>query len=172
MKDLGAHAQRFAEIGRPDGHDHEFLNVERVVGVGAAIHNIHHRRRQQMRVHAAKIAPERHACGVGRRTRRRHRNAEDRVGAEPGLVLGSVEFDHRLVETGLVHGIGTGKRIENLEIDRIDGLHHALAAIAFLFTVAKLNRLEGAGRGTGWNGSAAEAAILEDHIHLDRRVAA
>ena len=80
VKNLGAHAQTFTEVGSPNRHHHEFLNVERVVRMRPAIHDIHHRRRQQMRMHAAKIAPERHADRVGRGTRRRHRDTEDRVG--------------------------------------------------------------------------------------------
>ena len=72
----------------------------------------------------------------------------DRVGAKTSLILGSVELDHRLVETGLVHSVGADERVENLEIDGIDSLHHALAAIPFRLAVAKLHRFKRAGRGT------------------------
>ena len=43
MKNLRGHAQSFLEVLRADGHDHEFLNIDIVVGVLAAVNDVHHR---------------------------------------------------------------------------------------------------------------------------------
>ena len=59
MEDLGAAAQRFGEGLRPDRHHHELLEVDRIVGVGAAVEDVHHRHRQQGRAGAADVAVER-----------------------------------------------------------------------------------------------------------------
>ena len=59
MKDLRAHSQRFAEAFSADGNDHELLKVDVVVGVGAAIDDVHHRHRQSVRALAAEITIER-----------------------------------------------------------------------------------------------------------------
>ena len=45
-------------------HDHEFLEIDRVVGMHAAIDDVHHRHRQEPRRGAADIAIERQAVGV------------------------------------------------------------------------------------------------------------
>ena len=80
--DLGAGAQRLAERRRPDRRDHELLDVDVGVGVGAAVEDVHHRHRQQVRVgpaqvaEQAQLAPSRGGLGHGQR------DAEDRVGAE------------------------------------------------------------------------------------------
>ena len=67
--------------------------------MGAAVEHVHHRHRQQGRLAAAvelgEVAVER-LPGVGRGgLGRRQRDAEERVGAEPALVRGAVELDHR-----------------------------------------------------------------------------
>ena len=48
-----------AKCRRADRHDHEFLEVDAVVGVNAAVEDVHHRHRQQVRIDAADIAIER-----------------------------------------------------------------------------------------------------------------
>ena len=50
--DLGALLQRLAERGRADRRDHELLHVDVGVGVGAAVEDVHHRHRQQVGVAA------------------------------------------------------------------------------------------------------------------------
>ena len=49
VEDLGAHAQGFGEVRRADRRDHELLDVDRIVGMRAAIEDVHHRHRQQRR---------------------------------------------------------------------------------------------------------------------------
>ena len=56
MENLGPHAQRLPEGGRAQGHDHEFLEVDGVVGVLAAIDDVHHRHGQGTAVRAAEVA--------------------------------------------------------------------------------------------------------------------
>ena len=46
MEDFGAIADRFTEGRRTDRDDHQFLQVEAVVGMRAAVDHIHHRHRQ------------------------------------------------------------------------------------------------------------------------------
>ena len=82
MKDLRARAQRFAELIGADGNDHEFLKVYVVVGVGAAIDDVHHGDGQRLRVFAAKIAIKRKVLIVGRSSRRRERHGQNRVSAQ------------------------------------------------------------------------------------------
>ena len=50
---LDAVAQALGERRRADGQDHEFLNVDAVVGVRAAVDDVHHRQRQ----HVVALAP-------------------------------------------------------------------------------------------------------------------
>ena len=87
VEHFGAHAHRLGEARRADRHDHEFLEVDRIVGMHAAIDDVHHRHGQQRRLRPADIAIERHALRGGLGLGRGHRHAEDGVGAEPLLVL-------------------------------------------------------------------------------------
>ncbi len=63
VEDLGADAHRLGEGGGAAGDDHELLEVDAVVGVGAAVEDVHHRNRQ----HAAPPARRGGATAAGRR---------------------------------------------------------------------------------------------------------
>ena len=119
---LGAHAQRLAERGRADGREHELLEVDVRVGVRAAVEHVHARQRQRVRVRAADVAVEREVALVGAGLRHRERDAEQRVGAEAGLVVGAVELDQRLVEQPLVEPLEPDDRLADLAVDVRDRL--------------------------------------------------
>ena len=101
---FGAVAQGFAQRSwAPSGHDHEFLDVDVVVGV---------RSRRSARSSSAAGSkrspspPSEAVQGEVRRQRRRHgrrpaRPRADRVGSEARLGLRAVELDHRPVESRL-----------------------------------------------------------------------
>ena len=71
---------------RADGHDHEFLEIHVVVRVHAAVDDVHHRHRENLRLLAADITIKRQIGVDGRRAGNRQRNAEDGVRAKLGLV--------------------------------------------------------------------------------------
>ncbi len=79
------------------------------------------------------------------------------------------ERAHRSVQPRLVLRVHAAERVEDLAVDGAHGLLDALAAVA-LSTVAQLDRLMRAGRGAGGNRGAAEGAVLEADIDLDRRL--
>ncbi len=172
VEDLRAAAQRFSEALGADRHDHEFLEIDRIVGMHTAIDDVHHRHRQHARRGAADIAIQRHVVGFRRRLGDRQRHAEDGVGAEPGLVRGAVEIDHDLIDLHLLFGIHAAERVEQLAIDGFHRLLHALAEIARLVTVAQLDRLMRAGRGAGRHRSAADRTVFQHHVDFDGGIAA
>ena len=140
--------------------------------MGAAVDDVHQRHRQHMRARAADIAVERQARLLRRRLRDRERDAEDGVGAEAALVGRAVELDHRAVDAELIVGVAARERVEDLAVDRVDGLADALAAVALLVAVAQLDRLVGAGRSARGNRRAADDAGVQRHVDLDGRIAA
>ena len=54
-----------AKVARADRRDHELLDVDVAVGVGAAVEDVHHRHRQQVRGRAADVAEQRQAGRLG-----------------------------------------------------------------------------------------------------------
>ena len=103
---LDAPAQRLGERGRAHRHDHELLQVDGVVGVHAAVDDVHHRHRQHVGVGAADVAVERQLELVGGGLGHGQRHAEDGVGAEPALVVGVPSRSIRAqVEAALVEGV-------------------------------------------------------------------
>src|SRR5206468_3783772 len=104
-----------------------------------------------------------------RRLRRRERDAEDRVRAEPALVWRAVELDEPPVEPLLVVGVEAAHRGRDLAAHVRDRAADALPA-PLGAAVAELERLVDAGRGTGGHSGPAERARLEPHLRLDGRV--
>ena len=149
------------------GHDHELLHVNVVVGVRAAVDDVHHGGRQQAGADAAEIAEQRLA-GVGRRGMGRgQRNAEDGVGPQLALVLGAVQVDHPPVQRGLIQGVHAGQFVGQDVVDVVDRLQHALAQVKRLVAVAKFQGLVNARARAAGNRRAAEGTVGQLHVNLD-----
>jgi hypothetical protein len=172
VEHLGAVAHRFAEARRADRDDHQLLQVEVVVGVGAAVDDVHHRHRQHAAVHAAEVAVQRQARFFGRGAGHGHRHGQHRVGAQAALVVGAVQVDQRLVEEVLLGGVEAQHRLGDLGVDVLDGLEHALAEVARLVAVAQLDGFARAGGRARGHGRAAHGARLQQHVAFDGGVAA
>ena len=172
LEDFGTHADALGHGGGGDGLYHELLDVDGIVGVLAAIDDVHHRHGQGTGVDAADVAVEREADILGRRLGHREGDAEDGVGAEAGLVGGAVQVDHHVVDLDLVGGVQPGQHVEDLALHVGRSLADALAAEAGFVAVAQLHRLVRAGGGAGGHRDPAHGAAVEHHLHLERRVAA
>ena len=169
--DLGTGAHRLGERRGADRRDHELLDVDVGVGVRATVEDVHHRHREQVGVGPADVAVQRQPGRLGRGLGDGERGAEDRVGAQVGLVGRRVELVHHLVDLALVVGTHALDGRADLLDHRVDGLLHALAEVA-IAAVAQLDRLELAGRRAARHGGAAERAVVEQHLDLDGGVAA
>ncbi len=168
---LGAPAQGLLEGRRTDRRDHELLDVDAGVGVCAAVEDVHHRHRQDVRVRTADVAEQRQRRRVRRGLGHGERNAEDGVGAEPGLVRGAVKVQQRLVDQPLVVGAQPDDRGSDLVEHGLHRLVDALAAVTRA-AVAQLHRLVFTGGRARRHRGAGERAVRQGHLDLDRRVAA
>src|SRR5205807_2976714 len=115
------------------GHNHEFLKVNGTVGMCAAIENVHHRTREQIRGRirgiAREIFVERLFEGDGGGAGGGHGDGENGVGTEAGLGGGAVEGNHLLVEHALVGGVEADYGLGDFGVDVRDGLKDALSEI-------------------------------------------
>ena len=114
--DLGAPAQRLGERGGAHRHDHELLEVHVVVGMHAAVQDVHHGRGQQVGVRAAHVLVQRQLGGFGRTPSRMPATTpRDGVRAERALVVGAVECSSMMPSTGpLVVGFEADERVGDL----------------------------------------------------------
>ncbi len=158
VEDLGAAAQRLGERLEAERDDHELLHFEAVVGVRAAVDDVHERRRQHARLRAAEVAPERQTDDARAGARRRHRDGEDRVGAELALVGRAVELEQALIDRRLIERAQADDCRTELLVDVLDGLQHALAEVALLVAVAELDRFVLAGGRAARDRTATETA--------------
>ncbi len=141
----------------PDRHDHELLEVDRVVGVNAAVEHVHHRHRQHVGVAAPDVPVQGHVEVLGGGLGDRQRRAEDGVGADPALVVGAVEVEQLAVDAALLGRVEAFEHAGDLGVDEADRGLHTLAAVA-IATVAELDRLVLARRGSARHRGAARGA--------------
>src|SRR5690606_5583512 len=98
VEDLGAHAQGIGEGLGAHRLDHEFLDVDVVVGMLAAVDDVHHRHRHGVdaggAVQVGDVGIQGHALGLGGGLGGGQGHGQDGVGAQLGLVLGTVQLDH------------------------------------------------------------------------------
>ena len=171
MERLGTHAQRFGEALGAHGQDHEFLDVQGVVRVFAAVHDVHHGNGQDLRVDAAQILIQGQAQAIRGRVGSRHGNAQDGVRAELTLVFGAVQFEQHSVQTGLVHHVHADDRGSDDIVDVVDSLLDALAAVALLVAVAQFHRFVNAGAGAGRNDRSAHGVVVQPEFDFYGRIA-
>src|SRR4029453_8115604 len=124
---FGAVADRFPEGGRADGHDHELLEVDGRVRVGAPVDDVHHRDGQHFGVRAAEVFVERNADLEGGGFCDGQGNGENGIGAEDLLGGGAVERQHGGVDGRLLRGAMTDDGRRDVTIHVFDGLEHSLA---------------------------------------------
>ena len=170
--DLGAPAQSLGEGGGAHGHDHELLEVHVVVGMHAAVQDVHHGRRQKMRVRTAHVLVQRQLGGLRGSLGHGQRSAQDGVGTEHALVLRAVGLDHGGVHHALILGLEADEHVGDLVVHMGHGIQRALTQIAALVAVAQLHGLESARGSARGNRRAAEGAVFQHDFHFDGGVAA
>ena len=170
MEDLGAHAQGIGEILGANRLHHEFLDVDVVVGVLAAVDDVHHRYRHGVDTRGAiqisDVRVQRHALGLSSGLGGSQGHGEDGVGAQSRLVLGTVELDHRAIQSFLVDGIFAQQQVTDRAVDVGDGLQHALAQVTALVAVTQLQRFARASGGAGRSACAADDAAFQNYIRF------
>ena len=176
MKDFDAHAQGLIKRLCAHRHGHKFLKVHGIIGVRAAIQNVHHRHGKRVAGRIARIPREifvqrlvRRGCG---RARRRHGNGEDGVGAKIAFVRRAVGLDHAAVERALVGGVEAGHRAGNLAVHVGDGFEHAFAEVARFVAIAQFDGFVLAGGRARRHCGTAERAAFKDYIRFHGGIAA
>ena len=139
MKDLRAHAQRLAETIRANRNNHEFLKINVVVGMRAAVNDIHHRHRQSVCAVAAEIAIQRLLSTVGGCARVGHRHRKQSISAKIRFIRRAIELDQFPIDASLVECVNAFQLAGDYVIDVRDSLQNSLAAIAFRVAIAELN---------------------------------
>ena len=160
MENLGAAAQGFAETAGAHRQDHEFLDIEVVVGMRAAIDHIHHRHRHLHRAGTTKIAIKRQAGLLGSGLGHRHRHGKHGVGAQARLVLGAVQINQSHVDETLLFGVKADDGFRYFRIDVLDRLHHSLAQVAGGVAIAQFDGFPRTGTGArGHSGTAHDTGL-------------
>jgi hypothetical protein len=152
------------------GYEHELLDVDVVVRVGAAVQDVHHGDGERAGPGPSQIAIEGNAKSVRGCPRNRHRYREDCVRAEPPLVLGTVRLDKRVVDPPLIRGFFANQVLAQNFVDVLNGLGHSLAEVPADVAVAKLDRLVFTGRGPRGDRGPAMGPAGRDHLGLQRGI--
>ena len=128
---------------------------------------LHHRHRQYARLCAAEETVERLPLGNRGGLRAGQRNGENRVRAELLLAGRTVRFQHGMIDRICIAGVQIHDSLCQRRVDIFHGFQYALAIVALLVAVAKLQRLILArGRAAGAR-RAARAAVAKRDLRFD-----
>ena len=110
-----------------------------------------------LRQRTSEIAIQRHSRIFCCRARGRHRDSEDRIGAELAFVRRAVELDHRAIDADLIRRSHTIERRRDPLLDTLHRELDSLAAVTIGVAVTKLDRFMLAGGRSARNRGAAAA---------------
>ena len=151
--------------------NHEFLQIEVIVGVSAAVDHVHHRHGHLHGTHTAQVAIKGQTAIVGCCTGAGHGHTQNGIGAEVALIFRAVVFDHLRVDRSLLRHIKTDQSRLNLGVNVFHGLHDTLTAVARVL-VAQFKCFTNTGGSAGRHGSAAHHAAVKINVAFNRGVAA
>jgi hypothetical protein len=172
VEDLGSDAEGVGEAFGAGRYDHEFLQVESILRMGAPVEDVHERHRQDARVGAAEPAEQGLTGLRGCRLRRGQGAAENCIGAEPALRRRAVELDEDPVDLALIGRVDPGERLRDLTVDVGDRLQHSPAEVELGISVPELHRLVLARGRSGGDGGASERVGGQSDVDLERRIPA
>ena len=172
-------AQRAVDLGaRPDGvghrrrahrGDHEFLEVQRVGRVHAAVEHVEVRDRQRRRdTFRGKPLPKGYSGRGGQRAGERHRGSHGGVGAEPALVRGAVQVDHGLVRLGQRGPSPAAQQVADFGVDGRYRSEDSFALVPVRVAVAAFHRLPRARRGAGWDPGPGGRVVRQPNGYRER----
>ena len=136
MEYFRADTQGVMEGFRPEGHDHEFLDIQIVGGMRTAVDDVHHGRRHDFGVDAAEILIQRQTEKFGGGAGSGKGNAEHGVCAETGLVVRAVKIKQGGVHLHLAQGVKADDGFSDFSVHMLHRLGDALALVARGISVA------------------------------------
>ena len=139
VEDLDAHAESLREFGCAERDDHELLEIDGVIGVGASVQDVHHGNGQGGCTCAAEVAIQGGALGSGGRAGGGQGDRQDRVGPKAALVRSAIQVKHDLVYAGLLRSVMREEGFSDLSVDGGDRLGDAFTEIAGLIAIAEFD---------------------------------
>ena len=123
-----------------------------------------------MGIHPAQIAVKRQPRNFRGGFGGRHGHGQNRIGAQLAFIFGAVEFDHGKIDVPLSAAIHADDFRSDFMQDILHGVFDALAVVAFLVAVAKLDRFVLAGGRSRGNGGPGRDSGNSGDFSLDRGI--
>jgi hypothetical protein len=143
---LRTKTQRLGKVGSSQWNNHEFLEINAVRSMLAAIEHIHHRHRQNAGIFPAKVPVQRLPGFRRRRSRHSHGNTQYRVGTETAVVISAIQCPKRPIQPRLIMCVEACNRGRDLDIDIFGRRQNTLAAITTRIAVTPFDGLVFSGR--------------------------
>ena len=173
VEDFGAGAQRFGERVEADRQHHELLHVDIVVGMRAAVDDVHHRHRQRRPRDHRRDAATAASCGSSPRACALAIDTPSNALAprRPLLSVPSRSISRRS-RPAWSAASKPASALAIVVLTFSTALRTPLPQVAGLVAVAQLDRFLAAGRGARRHHRAAEAAIAQRDFGFERGIAA
>ena len=166
---LCTHSKAFLEAAGASGHDHEFLDINGIIRMLAAIHDVHHWHRHLLGIGTAQISIQRHMQRACRRPGRCHGHSQHGIGTEMRLILGTIQLQQDGVKGRLFKYVHADHCRCDLGIHMVYRPLHSKAAIP-LFLIPEFYCLILSGRGAGRHAGPPQVFVPCQHFHFYSRI--
>jgi len=168
---LSAHSKTFLEAARTGGHDHEFLDINSIIRMLAAIHDVHHWHRHLLGIGTSQISIQRHMQRACRCPGCCHGHSQHSIGAEMRLILGTIQLQQDGVKGRLFKYIHADHCRSDLGIHMVYRPFHSKAAIP-LFPIPEFYCLILPCRRAGRHTGPSQVFVPCQHFHFYSRIPA
>ena len=138
--------------------------------MGAPVDNVHHGNRQHFGVGTTQVTEQWKTKLGGSGVCNRQRNSKNRVSAKFLFVGGTVERNHRTIDSDLIESIHAANDFGDLVFDIIDRFQYPFAEILVFLAVAQFPRFVFPGACSAWNDCPADCAASQFDVDFDCRI--
>jgi hypothetical protein len=171
MEYFCSHTKCRGKVWGTDRHDHEFLYIDIVVGMGTTVQDVHHRKRQFPGVYAANIAVEGQTECLCRSLGNSDGNTEDRICPEITFEFSPVQFDHAQIYAGLIGCVHPDDLIRDLGVHIVDCGENSFSQVSSGVAVSQFQGFPLTRGGSRWYGCPAHYPGLQQYFYFQSRVA-
>ncbi len=152
MENFRTHTDGFFNRFRANRLDHEFLDVDVVVSVLAAVDDVHHRNRHgvfaRSAVQFSNVLVQRHTFSGSSSFGVSQRDSQNGVCTEVRFVFSTVQVDHDFVDASLVFSVFAKNSLSDRAVNRANSFGYAFTQETGFVAIAQFQRFAGTSRST------------------------
>ncbi len=171
MEGLSTIAKGFFKARSAHGDNHEFLQVEVVIGMCATVDDVHHRNGKLHCTHTTKIAIKGKTHFFSSCAGNCHGDCQNSISTKAALIFCAIKSNHLAIDQGLIGCFHAANQVSDFAIDVFNSLQDALTTVALRILITEFNSFTDTRGGARRHSCAARSTTFQNDFRFDRGVA-